>query len=81
LRVSFLFESISYEYTVGSDVERNGMFLEVAPSPDQEVVLEIFYSDQAHTMTFTAFRADIPLPVIDWAITEAKDRPGPISSR
>lgn len=68
-----------YTYRVGSDVERDGMYLEITNTPDDDDVLfEIFYSDQTHQMTVTFCKSDIPLEVVEWAISEAKERLLPI---
>ena len=40
-----------YDYVIGSDVDRDGMFLEVSKADDRaDALLEIFYSDQTHSM-------------------------------
>jgi hypothetical protein len=66
-----------YEAVVGSDVsDRDGMYLELYEADEQ--LLEIFYSDADNTMTFTAYRHDLPLAVVEWAIAEGKARLTPI---
>jgi hypothetical protein len=44
-----------YEMIRGSDVDRDGMYLELIESTTGNVVAEIFYSDVTNAMTFTAF--------------------------
>lgn len=62
-----------YELIVGSDVsERDGMYLEIYEGPDQ--ILEVFYSDGDGSMTFSAYKQDLPLGVVEWAIAEGKVR-------
>ena len=62
-----------YEVVVGSDVsDRDGMYLELYEAEEQ--LLEIFYSDADGTMTFTAYRHDLPLAVVEWAIVEGRAR-------
>jgi len=62
---------------VGSDVsERNGMFLELYDAED--LILEIFYSDTDGSMTLSAYRPDLPLSVVEWAIAEGKIRLIPV---
>ena len=49
------------------------MYLEVTKEQDDgDPWLEIFYSDQTHTMTVNLFKPDIPLDIVEWAISEAK---------
>ncbi len=62
-----------YHVVVGSDVStRDGMYLEI--SEGRELVLEVFYSDTDDTMSLTAHRTNVPLPLVEWAIAEAKVR-------
>lgn len=62
-----------YDVIVGSDVaERDGMYLELYERAEQ--ILEVFYSDVDGLMTFSSYRQDLPLAVVEWAIAEAKDR-------
>lgn len=63
----------SYFAVIGSDLERDGMFLEVADAANA-LVATLFYSDGDESMTLTAHRPDIPLPLIEWMISEAKER-------
>ena len=66
-----------YDVIVGSDVaERDGMFLKLYDAAEQ--ILEVFYSDTDGSMTFSAFRLDLPLAVVEWAITEGKVRLPPM---
>ena len=67
-----------YQAMIGSDTsDRDGMYLEVWEAKEQ--LLEVFYSDLDGAMTFTAYRPDIPLHVVEWAIAEAKGRLPPES--
>lgn len=62
-----------YSVTVGSDVaERDGMYPELYEGA--EPILEVFYSDADGSMTFTAYRPNLPLGVVEWAIAEGKSR-------
>lgn len=67
-----------YEVTVGSEVQRDGMYLEVEDGA-KTVLAEVFYSDCDNSMTFTGYRADLPLPLVEWLIAHAKERLTPIS--
>jgi len=64
-----------YVYTIGSDIDRDGMYLEVAEKPgDNDALFEIFYSDVTHKMTLNAIKHDIPTELLEWAISIAKQR-------
>ncbi|HNW91901.1 MAG TPA: hypothetical protein PKM88_03210 [bacterium] len=56
----------------GSDVDRNGMYLELIDSETRNEFAAIFYSDDTHKMTLSLFRKDIPLEVIEKFIEKAK---------
>lgn len=49
------------------------MYLEVEDDA-KAVVAEVFYSDRDHSMTFTGYRANLPLPLVEWLIGHAKER-------
>lgn len=68
----------SYGVTVGSDIQRDGMYLEVEDNA-KAVLAEVFYSDRDNSMTFTSYRADLPLPLVEWLIAHAKERLTPTS--
>lgn len=68
----------SYQIVVGSDVTRDGMYLEVQDTTDA-LVAEVFYSDRDGTMTFTGYRPDVPLAVVEWMIAESKARLTPVA--
>ena len=63
-----------YRCVRGSDIDRDGMYLELSLASDvaQSAIAEIFYSDTTATMTMTLFREDMPLIAIEWLIEQAK---------
>jgi len=61
---------------MGSDVDRDGMYLELKDGSN--VVAEVFYSDQNSEMTFTTFENSIPLEQIEQLIEAAKRKLPPI---
>jgi len=66
-----------YEVIAGSDPpESDGMYLELYEAAEQ--LLEVFYSDADGSMTFSAYRQDLPLVVVEWAIAEGKARLTPL---
>lgn len=69
---------MSYGVTVGSDIQCDGMYLEVEDNA-KVALAEIFYSDGDNSMTFTGYRADLPLPLVEWQIAHAKERLTPAS--
>ena len=66
-----------YDFTVGSDVTRDGMFVEARDTEAEEpggVVAEVFYSDLTQSMSLTCFAPELPLPVIEELIALARAR-------
>ncbi|MEI7188394.1 hypothetical protein [Dickeya dianthicola] len=65
---------IKYELTRGSDIIRDGMFLELSEagtSPLRQIA-EIFYSDVTHEFFLTCYEENIPLDAIEELLSEAK---------
>ena len=62
-----------YYCLLGSDVIRDGMYLELSESSGEEI-LEIFYSDQTGFMTLTALKENIPVEAVEWLIEQAKTK-------
>jgi hypothetical protein len=62
---------LNYHAVIGSDVQRDGMFLEISDSQNIAVA-EVFYSDVDHRMTFTAWKQDLPVEVVEWAVGYAR---------
>ena len=50
----------------GSDVARDGMFLELWERASGDLLVEAFYSDADGTMVFDHYRAEVPPPVRQW---------------
>lgn len=67
----------NYAAIVGSDLQRDGMYLELSDS-SKAVIAEVFYRDDTGSMTFTSYQADLPLPVLEWLIAQAKLRLVPV---
>lgn len=64
-----------YRYIMGSDVIRDGMYIEVSDQPDNaDAVIEIFFSDISYDMVVTLFKPNVPLEVLEWAISVARQR-------
>ncbi|ATM97328.1 Uncharacterised protein [Yersinia frederiksenii] len=57
--------SVDYEFICGSDVVRDGMYMEVRiteTNPSRQIA-EVFYSDVLATFTLSCFEQDIPFEV------------------
>lgn len=62
------------EYTIvrGSDVDRDGMYLELSETESKKIIAEVFYSDRTHDFSLSFFQPDVPLSLIESLINEAK---------
>lgn len=74
------FNGIEYEFGRGSDVIRDGMYLELTMANTDPVLqlAEVFYSDVSHQFTVTCYEPNIPLEVIETLIEQAKKLLPPI---
>ncbi|OBQ96640.1 MAG: hypothetical protein EOQ64_22470 [Mesorhizobium sp.] len=63
----------TYEATIGSDVQRDGMYLELADQHGH-IVAQIFFSDFDRKMTVTLFESEASVEVVEWMIATAKIR-------
>lgn len=74
------FNGIEYEFARGSDIVRDGMYLELTMANTDPVLqlAEVFYSDVTHQFTLTCFEPNIPLEVIETLIEQAKKLLPPI---
>ena len=67
----------NFELLRGSDINRDGMYLEMSETGGQAGIAEVFYSDQTGEFVLNTFGNDIPLAAIEWIVTRAKaDLPG-----
>lgn len=66
---------------MGSDVVRDGMFLEadVAGAVPRRTVAEVFYSDASHKFTLSCFEEAVPIELVEHLILEGKRRLTPRS--
>ncbi len=65
----------------GSDVQRDGMYLELSDTGAGKAVAEVFYSDETGQMSFSAYEEDVPLEAIELLIERSKQRLPPAASR
>ena len=69
-----------YEVILGSDLARDGMFLELwERHPARELALEVFFSDADGSFTTTSYRTDVPPEVEQWLQGEARRRLPPVA--
>jgi len=61
-----------YHAVMGSDEDRDGMYIEVRE--DKRELIEVFYSDVSHQMSVTLFEQNVPVEVVEWAISVARTR-------
>lgn len=63
-----------YSFTLGSDVPRDGMFLEaeITGSLERRTVAEVFYSDETGRFFVSCFEERVPLELIEYLITEGR---------
>ncbi|WP_206098197.1 hypothetical protein [Pantoea endophytica] len=73
---------IKYEMRRGSDVLRDGMYLELSVSETSPLrqVAEIFFSDITHEFFLTCYEENIPLEVIEELISKARTSLPPVVS-
>ena len=70
------FDGREYALVMGSDVERDGMFLELddLTGGERETVAEVFYADGDGSMALTEYREGVPRAVLAWLRDEAARR-------
>lgn len=73
---------INLELIRGSDVLRDGMYLELSISGTSPLrqVAEVFYSDVTHEFFLTCYEENIPLEAVEKLISEAKASLPPVKS-
>jgi hypothetical protein len=64
----------------GSDIQRDGMYLELVDCVSGDEVAEVFYSDESSKMKITLFRQDVPVEVVEHLIEKAKRDLPPVPS-
>jgi hypothetical protein len=57
-----------YEILFGSDVQRDGVYLELSECTEQtrNVLAEVFFYDEIGRLVFTSFEPDIPYSLVKW---------------
>ncbi|WP_272678319.1 hypothetical protein [Providencia sp. PROV019] len=73
-------DDTEYELSRGSDIVRDGMYLELTMANSDPVLqlAEVFYSDVTHQFSLTCYEPNIPLAVIENLIEQSKKLLPPI---
>lgn len=76
-----VFDGVEYSFVRGSDIVRDGMFLEVNKSKVgmNQQVAEVFYSDATSTFYLSCFEEEVPLTLIEELISQAEVLLPPVS--
>jgi hypothetical protein len=66
------FDGRPYELVYGSDSQRDGVYLELSDASGDEavVIVDAFRWDPDGRITFSAYREDVPLEIIEWFTAE-----------
>ena len=76
-----VFNGTEYEIVRGSDIDRDGMYLELSEKASRKNVAEIFYSDKTRDFSISCFQPDLPLDLIESLINDAKRLLPPVSNQ
>lgn len=66
-------DSRRYPIVLGSDLVRDGMFLEANAWDTGEAIAEVFYSDETHDFCFSAFRPNLPVELVENLMSAARE--------
>lgn len=63
-----------YSFTRGSDVVRDGMFLEaeLLEGEKRRAIAEVFYSDDTGKFVVSCFEENIPMELIEYLVAEGR---------
>jgi hypothetical protein len=61
-----------YRTVRGSDLNRDGMYLELIDESTGDEVAEVFCSDSTNKMTISVFQPELPLDIVELLIMRAK---------
>jgi hypothetical protein len=69
-----------FQLVMGSDVQREGIFLELWDiGPPRQLTMWAFYSDADQSFAFEQYRPEVPTEVSEWFTEEARRRLPPIA--
>jgi hypothetical protein len=68
-------DGVHYSFTMGSDVDRDGMFLEATiEGQPTRAVAEVFYSDATAKFTVSCFEESVPMGLLEYMVAEGRKR-------
>lgn len=62
----------SFRAVRGSDIIRDGMYLELSEEGGKQRIAEVFFSDERDEFILNTFGNDVPLEAIEWLAAEAR---------
>lgn len=76
-----VFEGRRYEVIFGSDVQRNGVYLELSDRTDAviEILAEVIFYDEVGKVVFNTYKEGIPFQLIHWLVESATKEGWPIT--
>jgi hypothetical protein len=74
------YEGRKYEIIFGSDVQRDGVFLELSDRTEEtnKVIAEVFHYDEIGKVVFNGYKEEIPYQLIKWLMDEVAKEKWPI---
>lgn len=67
----------NFEVVLGSDIVRDGMYLEISEDGGKPGIAEVFFSDQTGELVLNTFGNEIPIETVEWLVSEARVRLSP----
>jgi hypothetical protein len=61
-----------YRIQRGSDIQRNGMFLELIDTKSEDCVAEVFYHDGSGKISISIYAKEAPLEAIAYLVRQAR---------
>ena len=61
-----------YKVVLGSDVIRDGMYLELSEDGGNASIAEVLFSDETGKFVLNTYGNDVPLEAIEWLVSEAR---------
>jgi hypothetical protein len=69
----FAINEVLYELTWGSDVIRDGMFMEATLEETGDTLAEVFCSDETGLFTISVYAENLPLELLERPIAAARE--------
>lgn len=74
--MNFKVDDRTYEIMVASDVQRDGLAIELWDRDKNKLIIEIFRNDEKKSISFFCDKCDIPLSVLETLLTDFDQRVG-----